>query len=170
MKHPAEKQREPGARAVRAALLSGPAGLLACGFGAGLAPLAPGTAGTVLAIPFALVLWNLAPPWPWLILGAMSLLGVYVCGVASRGLGAHDHPAIVWDEMVGYWLSVACVPLTWPWLLAAFVLFRLFDILKPWPISLLDQKVPGGIGIMIDDIVAAFYAMALLAMARVILV
>jgi len=170
MNLPPDMQRDPGARAVRAALLSGPAGLLACGLGAGLTPRAPGTAGTVVAIPFALLLWNLAPPWPWLVLGALFLLGVHVCGAASRGLGVHDHPAIVLDEMVGYWLSVACVPLTWPWLLAAFVLFRLFDIFKPWPIRALDRKVSGGFGIMLDDVFAALYAMALLALARLFLV
>ena len=78
----------------------------------------------------------------------------------------HDHGGIVWDEMVGYWLTAAFIPLQWPWLLAAFVLFRIFDILKPWPIRQLDKKVGGGFGIMIDDVVAALFAILLLALAQ----
>ncbi len=161
----AAKQHQPRA-SVRQTALSGPAGLLACGFGSGLSPVAPGTAGTLVAVPLAYAFGGFASPIPWAILAGLFLLGVYVCGETSRRLGTHDHPAIVWDEMVGYWLSVSCVPLSWPWLLAAFVLFRLFDIFKPWPIRLLDRRVSGGFGIMFDDCVAALYTLVLLAGAQ----
>jgi len=115
-----------------------------------------------MAIPFAIVLKQLSQPWYWLMLLVTFALGVWVCDHVSRRLGVHDHGGIVWDEMVGYWLAVALVPLTWSWLLAAFVLFRIFDIFKPWPINVLDKKVSGGFGIMIDDILAAIYALAIL--------
>jgi phosphatidylglycerophosphatase A len=146
-----------------------PAGLLAFGFGAGLSPFAPGTMGTLVAIPFVFGLKTLDPAAYWLVLMALFLLGVGVCSVVSRRLGVHDHGGIVWDEMVGYWISVAFVPLQWGWLLAAFLLFRLFDIFKPWPIRQLDQKVSGGFGIMLDDVVAALFAVAVLALARLVL-
>lgn len=146
--------------------LGSPAGLLAFGFGAGLSPVAPGTMGTLVAIPFVYGLKSLDPLVFWLILTALFFLGVAICNAASRALGVHDHGGIVWDEMVGYWMSVAFVPLQWGWLLAAFLLFRLFDILKPWPIRQLDRKVSGGFGIMLDDAVAALFTMALLAIAQ----
>ena len=97
------------------------------------------------------------------ILLLLFLLGIWVCEKVSHKLGVHDHGGIVWDEMVGYWLSMAFVPLQWQWLLAAFVLFRFFDIVKPWPIRQLDQRVSGGFGIMIDDIVAALFTIIILA-------
>jgi phosphatidylglycerophosphatase A len=146
-----------------------PAGLLAFGFGAGLSPFAPGTMGTLVAIPFVFGLKSLDPAVYWLVLLALFLLGVGVCGVVSRDLGVHDHGGIVWDEMVGYWIAVAFVPLQWGWLLAAFLLFRLFDIFKPWPIRQLAQKVSGGFGIMLDDVVAALFTVAVLALAQLVL-
>jgi len=92
----------------------------------------------------------------------LFLIGIPLCGAASRMLGRHDPGNIVWDEMVGYWLTVAFVPVSWAWWLAAFVAFRLFDILKPWPIRQLERRLGGGLGIMVDDVVAAVYAMAVL--------
>ncbi len=150
---------------VKKLALGSPAGLLAFGFGSGLSPVAPGTMGTLVAIPFAIVLKNLSNLQFWLVLPALFLLGVWLCGRVSGKLGVHDHGGIVWDEMVGYWLAVAFVPLQWPWLLVAFVLFRVFDIFKPWPIRQLDKNISGGFGIMIDDILAAIYTMTLLAVA-----
>lgn len=143
-----------------------PSGWLAFGFGSGLSPIAPGTMGTLMAIPFAIFLKQLSQPWYWVMLLVTFALGVWICDHVSRRLGVHDHGGIVWDEMVGYWLAIALVPLQWTWLLAGFVLFRIFDILKPWPINMLDRKVSGGFGIMIDDILAAVYAMAILAIAQ----
>lgn len=162
----AQANRRPDRLAVKKVALGTPAGLLAFGLGSGLSPVAPGTMGTLAAIPFAIVLKNLSSPAFWVVLPALFLLGVYLCGRVSRNLGVHDHGGIVWDEMVGYWLAVAFVPLQWPWLLAAFVLFRVFDIFKPWPIRQLDKNVSGGFGIMIDDIIAAIYTIALLAFAQ----
>jgi phosphatidylglycerophosphatase A len=94
----------------------------------------------------------------------MFLLGIHVCGVSSRRLGRHDPGGIVWDEMVAFWLTVAFLPMSWPWWLAAFALFRFFDIFKPWPIRLVEKRFGGGLGIMLDDIVAAVYAMIVLAL------
>lgn len=140
-----------------------PSGLLAFGFGSGLSPFAPGTMGTLVAIPFIFALKSLGDTGFWIVLSLSFLLGVVVCDHVSRKLGVHDHGGIVWDEMVGYWLSVAFVPMQWHWLLAAFFLFRFFDIYKPWPIRQLDRKVGGGFGIMIDDIIAGLFTMIVLA-------
>lgn len=147
---------------LRRVALRTPTGLLALGFGAGLSRYAPGTVGTLVAVPFALLLKQLPPLGFWCVLAALALAGIPLCGRASRMLGRHDPGNIVWDEMVGFWLTVALLPVTWSWWLAAFVLFRFFDILKPWPIRQLDGLIKGGLGIMLDDIVAALYAMLLL--------
>jgi phosphatidylglycerophosphatase A len=148
---------------LRKIALGTPAGLLAFGFGSGLSPFAPGTMGTLVSVPFVFLLKGLGDAGFWLVLILLFLLGVKLCTHVSEKLGVHDHGGIVWDEMVGYWLSVAFVPLQWHWLLAAFLLFRFFDIFKPWPIRQLDQKVSGGFGIMIDDVVAAIYTVIVLA-------
>ena len=150
--------------ALKKLALTTPSGLLAFGFGSGLSPFAPGTMGTLVAIPFIFVLKSLGTTGFWIALLLLFLLGVWVCDRVSLKLGVHDHGGIVWDEMVGYWLTMAFVPLQWQWLLAAFVLFRFFDIIKPWPIGQIDRKVSGGFGIMIDDIVAALFAMIILAL------
>ncbi len=153
----------PDRAAIKKVALGSPSGLLAFGFGSGLSPFAPGTMGTVVAIPFVFALKSLDAPGFWIALLLLFLLGIQICGHVSRKLGMHDHGGIVWDEMVGYWLAIAFVPLQWHWLLAAFVLFRFFDIYKPWPIRQLDRKVSGGFGIMIDDIVAALFTIIVLA-------
>jgi len=142
--------------------LSSPAGFLAFGFGAGLSPIAPGTVGTLVALLPALLLVQL-PVW----LGLATVLltffvGIYLCKVAGQSLGVHDHGGIVWDEFVGMWLVLVVVPVDWGWWLAAFLAFRLFDIVKPWPIHWLDRRVPGGLGVMIDDVLAALYAIGVL--------
>ena len=125
--------------------------------------------GTLVAIPFAIALKQLDSLLFWVVLIALFWLGVWLCGEVSKKLGVHDHGGIVWDEMVGYWLAVAFIPLQWPWLLAAFVLFRVFDIFKPWPIRQLDKNVSGGFGIMIDDVLAAIYTLISLALAQYLL-
>ena len=153
-------------KAVKDIVLGTPTGFLAFGFGSGLSPLAPGTMGTLVAVPFTFALKSLGAPGFWIVLLMLFLLGIKLCGHVSRKLGVHDHGGIVWDEMVGYWLSVAFVPLQWHWLLAAFLLFRFFDIFKPWPIRQLDKKIGGGFGIMIDDVVAALFTMMILAVAQ----
>lgn len=154
----------PGAREVA---LATPMGFLAFGLGSGLSPVAPGTAGTLAALPFA-VLIAAVPVWAGaVIVAAAAGLGIHLCGATARRLGVHDHGGIVWDEFVGLWIVVLVVPFHWAWWLAAVVLFRAFDIVKPWPIRWLDRRVPGGTGIMLDDVVAAIYAAALLALAQV---
>jgi len=157
---------EPRDRSLKQIALKTPSGLLAFGFGSGLSPFAPGTAGTIAAIPFAIALKNLSSIWFWLVLTATFVLGVWLCGRVSKKIGVHDHGGIVWDEMVGYWLAVAFIPTQWEWLLAAFLIFRFFDIFKPWPINQLDKNISGGFGIMIDDVLAAIYTMILLRLAQ----
>lgn len=149
---------------LRRIALATPEGLLAFGFGSGLSRYAPGTMGTVAAIPFAIALKTLPSVIYWPLLGVLFLLGIYICGTTATRLGKHDPGGIVWDEMVGYWLTVAFLPPHWTWWLAAFVLFRLFDIRKPWPICQSEKFFTGGLGIMADDILAALYAMAILAL------
>ena len=142
-----------------------PVHLLAFGLGSGAAPKAPGTAGTLAALPLFLLLEPLAPVAYLTIVALLFLLGVWLCGRTSSDLGVHDHPGIVWDEWVGFLLTLWLVPEGWPWLFAGFVLFRVFDIWKPWPIGWLDRKVHGGMGIMLDDLLAGLYGFALLQLA-----
>ena len=154
------------------ALIRQPIPLLALGFGSGLAPKAPGTFGTLAAIPFYLAIAQL-PLWgQGLVVLLAFVVGIYLCQATADALGVHDHPAIVWDEFVGLWLTMMVlplcgIPLTFSWLVLGFVLFRFFDIVKPWPIRLIDQKVSGGLGIMLDDILAGVYAALLLWLAVV---
>lgn len=130
----------------------------ALGLGSGLAPKAPGTFGTLAAVPFYLLLLNL-PVWGYLLALVLAfLLGVWLCDVTARNLGVHDHPGIVWDEFVGYWLAMTVAPQGWLWVILGFVLFRLFDIAKPWPIRQADSRLGGGFGIMFDDVLAGIYA------------
>ncbi|WP_444882791.1 phosphatidylglycerophosphatase A family protein [Microbulbifer sp. PSTR4-B] len=143
-------------------LLRDPTLLLAFGFGSGLAPKAPGTFGTLVAIPFWWLMKDLPPSWYLGILVVTGLVGCYLCGAAAKKLGVHDHGGIVWDEMVGYWLTMFMAPAGWIWALYGFVLFRLFDIAKPPPIGWADRRVQGGVGIMLDDILAAVYAALIL--------
>jgi phosphatidylglycerophosphatase A len=150
---------------VRRVALGTPAGFLAFGFGSGLSKYAPGTMGTVAAVPFAVLLISLPVAWFWCALVMLFLVGIPLCEISSKRLGRHDPGGIVWDEMVGYWLTVAFLPQSWPWWLAAFVLFRIFDILKPWPIKRVEKRFGGGLGIMLDDVVAAIFAMIILAAA-----
>ena len=139
-------------------LVRSPVLLLAFGFGSGLSPKAPGTMGTIAAIPFWLLLVQL-PQIPYIFsVATAALIGISICGVAADRLGVHDHGGIVWDEFVGLWIAMAFLPPTYVSLALGFVLFRLFDIIKPWPISWLDKHVGGGLGIMIDDVVAGLAA------------
>ena len=138
-----------------------PDGFLAFGFGSGLLTKAPGTMGTLAAVPIAVLVNYLGINGFWFIL-LTFLAGVWICERVTEQLGVDDYGGIVWDEMVGYWLAVTFVPFHWPWFLAAFVIFRGFDILKPWPISLLEESTEGGFGIMIDDVLAAIYTILIL--------
>jgi phosphatidylglycerophosphatase A len=147
-------------------LWSHPANFFALGFGSGLAPKAPGTFGTLAAVPiYWYLLQSLSLSWLLAVIVASFGIGIWFCDLSAKNLGVHDHPGIVWDEFVGFWISCIALPAGWPWLLAAFVLFRFFDILKPWPIRWLDSKVPGGLGIMVDDVLAGIYALILIQLA-----
>jgi phosphatidylglycerophosphatase A len=138
--------------------LTNPIHLVAVGFGSGLANKAPGTFGTLAAIPFYYFMSFLSVESYIAIIVLSSALGIWICHITSRDMGAHDHKAIVWDEFVGYWITMLMVPFSIQWAIVGFILFRFFDILKPYPISWLDKKVHGGFGIMIDDIVAGIFA------------
>ncbi len=142
--------------------LANPIHLLAFGFGSGVMPKAPGTWGTLVAVPIFLLLQDL-PMMAYLVVVLFTaVVGVWLCHVAAKDLGVHDHPGIVWDEIVGYLITMIAAPPGWLWLLIGFVLFRLFDILKPWPIRAIDHGVDGGLGIMLDDILAGVMALACL--------
>ena len=147
--------RRPDARF----LVAHPAHFIALGFGAGLAPRAPGTAGTLAAL---VLYWLLALAMPPLAIAFLAVplffVGIWACGVAGRHLGIEDHGAFVWDEIVAF-LPLAALASGSLWLQAlAFALFRLFDIWKPFPIRLFESRVKGGLGVMLDDLLAACYA------------
>ena len=136
------------------------ANFFAFGFGAGLSRIAPGTCGSAVALP---LLWGLQSLGDWAHLGAVvagAVGGVFICDRAARSLNpkTHDHPGIVWDEIVGLWVALLFLPFSVPTALLGFVLFRLFDIAKPFPIGYLDRRVRGGLGVMLDDIVAGVCA------------
>ncbi|MDR5609423.1 MULTISPECIES: phosphatidylglycerophosphatase A [unclassified Arsenophonus] len=145
--------------------LSNPWHLLATGFGSGLSPIIPGTMGSLAAIPFWLLMYWLLPVWLcWFIILFGFVVGIVICQRTSDDMQAHDHGSIVWDEFIGMWMTLMVIPLvSWQWVLIAFVLFRFFDMLKPWPIGWFDRQVGGGLGIMLDDIIAAIFAMVIVA-------
>lgn len=133
---------------------------LAFGFGAGLVPRVPGTAGTVVGLLLYLALSSLLPTAAMLALAALGfVVGTWASGATEKSLGAADHGGIVIDEIVAFWLVLVFIPQTPGWFAAAFVLFRFFDILKPWPIRFFDRHIPGGFGIMFDDLLAASYTL-----------
>jgi len=144
-------------------LVANPANFLALGAGSGLSPLAPGTVGTVAAIPLLLLMPN-SLLFYLAITALLFVIGVWCCGACATHLGVHDHHAIVWDEVVGLLVTMIAVPRTWWFVLLGFLLFRVFDVLKPWPISWVDARVHGGLGIMLDDIIAGVFAAVVLHM------
>lgn len=135
---------------------------LAFGFGTGLAKKAPGTWGTLAGLVVMPLLYMLPLIWALVFIVLAGVFGVWLCGRVADDLGVHDHGGIVWDEMVGIWMTLILLPNIWQWWVLGFVLFRVLDILKPWPISVLDRKVAGGLGIMVDDMLAGVIAAALL--------
>jgi phosphatidylglycerophosphatase A len=139
-------------------LLKRPACFLAYGFGSGLAPNAPGTFGTMAAIPIYLLMEDLAL-WLYLAITLTALVaGIWICQQAVNWIKQDDPSAVVWDEIVGYMVTMIAAPTGWQWVLIGFVLFRFFDILKPWPISWFDKNLHGGLGIMVDDVIAGVFA------------
>lgn len=143
--------------------------MLACGFGVGLFPGAPGTAGTLAALPLYWILGDRVTGVDYLLLVALLFAaGIWACGATDRALGSADHGVMVWDELVAFLLVLFFTPAGLAWLLSAFLLFRLFDVVKPWPIPYFERTLPGGFGVMFDDFVAAFYTLLCLASIRAI--
>jgi phosphatidylglycerophosphatase A len=148
------KQTQPNIKL----LLSHPAHFCALGFGSGLATKAPGTFGTLIGMPLFLLIAGLGFYSQLAIIFALFLVGIYFCDKTGKALGVSDHGGIVWDEIVAIMLVLTVTPYQWQWWLVAFLLFRLFDIWKPAPIRQCDAKVKGGLGVMLDDLLAAIYA------------
>ncbi|AEF99069.1 phosphatidylglycerophosphatase A family protein [Methylomonas methanica] len=150
------------ARLSAAQIIKDPVLLLAFGFGSGLSKKMPGTMGTLAAVPIYLLLIQ-GPGWVYVAVTIISLLaGISICDKAAQKLQVHDYGGIVWDEIAGFLITMCWLPFSWQSLLAGFALFRFFDIVKPWPIKWLDRHVEGGFGIMLDDVVAALFAAAVM--------
>jgi phosphatidylglycerophosphatase A len=145
-------------------VVSDPVNFLAFGFGTGLAPIAPGTFGSLPGVLLAWFTLGQGLPVQIGIAAVISLVGIYLCGESARRIGVHDHGGIVWDEICGMYVTLLVAPPTVVGWVLAFVLFRFMDIVKPWPIRDLDHRLAGGLGIMLDDLVAALYAAILLAL------
>ena len=139
-------------------LLKRPVCFLGLGFGSGLAPKAPGTFGTVAALPIYWLIKDL-PIAIYLVITLLAFIaGIWICQQSADWLGKDDPSAVVWDEIVGYLITMIAAPSGWQWIVLGFVLFRLFDIVKPWPISWADKSLHGGLGIMVDDVIAGLFA------------
>ena len=139
-------------------VLKNPVCFLAFGFGSGLSPIAPGTLGTLVAVPLYLLASSMSLPAYLGLTLLMFLAGVWLCGRCEQILGVQDHSGIVWDEFVGLFITLTAAPVTPGVLVAGFLLFRLFDVLKPWPIRWFDHRVHGGLGVMLDDVLAGLFA------------
>lgn len=151
------------------ALLKKPACFLAYGFGVGLVPKAPGTMGTLVALPLYWLLQDISLPVYLLITTVAFIAGIWICQQAMDWLQQDGPSAVVWDEIVGYLVTMIAAPAGWQWMAIGFVLFRLFDIWKPWPISLADRKLHGGFGTMVDDLIAGIFAALLLQLCHYLL-
>ena len=142
--------------------LKNPVHFLALGFGSGLIPFMPGTFGSLAAIPLLLLMAQI-PLWAFITITLLaSVIGIYLCGKTADDMQVHDHGSIVWDEIAGMFITFLFVPISAMSLCLGFVLFRIFDIVKPWPIGVIDKRLHGGSGIMLDDIIAGAMACACL--------
>ncbi len=148
-----------------AKVFSHPLYFLAFGFGSGLAKKAPGTFGTLAAIPVYLLMAPLSPEYYLAIVIVALLAGIALCDWVAKDMAIKDPAAIVWDEFVGLWITLFMLPDGWYWLIVGFALFRFFDILKPWPVSYFDRELSGGLGIMMDDVAAGLYSLFILQVA-----
>ena len=146
-----------------ARVLRDPVSLLAFGLGTGLSPVAPGTVGSLLALPIAWATLDAGLYWQLATAAFLVVAGVWICGESARRIGVHDHGGIVWDEIAGMYLVLLVAPPTIAGWALSFGAFRLFDIVKPWPIRDLDHRISGGLGIMLDDLAAALYAALIVA-------
>ena len=151
-------------------VLAHPAHFIACGLGSGLSMWAPGTAGTAFAwLTYGMIKPGFSDMGFLAFLAVAFVVGVWACQRTGRALGVVDHGSIVWDEIVPFWLVLLFTPPTFVWQAAAFGLFRLFDITKPWPASYFDTEVKNGFGVMMDDVCAAGFSLLVLAVAKFIL-
>ena len=135
-----------------------PIHFVAYGFGSGAMPIAPGTAGTLVAVIIYLLLPQISPLIYVSLLLISFVFGVWICGKTAQDIGIKDPSGIVWDEFLGYWITMFMAPSGWIWVIIGFVLFRLLDIVKPWPIKWADKQIGGGMGIMLDDVLAGIMA------------
>lgn len=139
--------------------LTNPIHFLAVGLGSGLSPIIPGTMGSLMAIPLWLLFYGLTPTLYWVFILVTFIFGCFVCQKTSDDTHTHDSGHIVWDEFVGMWITLFFIPqISILWVTIAFVAFRIFDMAKPWPIRWFDKRVPGGFGIMVDDVIAAIFS------------
>ena len=140
-------------------VLSHPAGWIASGFGVGLSPRAPGTVGSLAAlVPWWFLLRD-QPPWSYaLAVLAAFAVGIWAASWVIKRTRIEDPGVVVWDEFIGQWIALFLLPAGWPWIIAAFALFRVFDIWKPWPVRWADRHLHGGTGAMLDDVLAGIYA------------
>jgi phosphatidylglycerophosphatase A len=143
-------------------LLLNPVHFCSLGFGTGYSPKAPGTMGTLAGLLVYLLVQDLDLVYYLVMTLGFLVTGIFMCRYTTDALKVDDHPAIVWDEIVGYLITMCYAPAGWWWPLLGFVLFRIFDILKPWPINLADKQLKGGIGIMLDDVIAGIYSLAIM--------
>lgn len=143
-------------------LLKRPACFLGLGFGSGLAPKAPGTFGTLAALPLYWLMQDL-PLITYISIVVLAFIaGIWICQKSAEWLQKDDPSAVVWDEIVGYLVTMIAAPSGWQWMVLGFVLFRFFDILKPWPINLADKAIHGGLGIMVDDVIAGVFSLVVI--------
>jgi phosphatidylglycerophosphatase A len=142
--------------------LNDPVVFTALGFGSGLSPFAPGTAGTLVTVPLVYLLQQQTFLVYLMVTFFVLVTGSWVCGYAAKKLQVHDHSGIVYDEVAGFLITMSLAPAGWQWMLAGFVFFRFFDAVKPWPISWFDKNVDGGFGIMLDDVIAGIFSLCCL--------
>ena len=139
--------------------LTNPIHFLAVGLGSGLSPIMPGTMGSLMAIPLWLLFYGLTPMLYWVFILVTFIFGCFLCQKTSDDTHTHDSGHIVWDEFVGMWITLFFIPqISILWVTIAFVAFRIFDMAKPWPIRWFDKRIPGGFGIMVDDVIAAIFS------------
>jgi phosphatidylglycerophosphatase A len=139
-----------------------PSHFIAFGFGSGAMPFAPGTFGTLMAVPFYLAMQPLSHEVYLLLLGVIILASIWLCHQVTQEIGIHDHQGMCVDEIVGYLVTMYGAPHGTIWVISGFLLFRLFDIWKPWPIGYIDERVKGGAGIILDDVLAGGYSLIVL--------
>lgn len=143
-------------------LLLNPVHFCCFGFGTGYSPYAPGTLGTIAGVLIFLIIQDMGSMFYLTLVLVFFVSGILMSSYTTKALGVDDHPAIVWDEIVGYLITMCYAPDDWWWLIIGFVLFRIFDILKPWPVNLADKHVKGGLGIMLDDVIAGIYSLTIM--------